>query len=811
MRMKAPILQAARSASCSNFHHTISGVDRAALPWLIAQLHDPEEKPLLFIANTDEEAESISSDLRLFLGSVLFLPSWEFSPYRKIAPSITCRHLRLHALGTLLHPAARSMGLVCVSSWLALSQCAPAQDLFLASPVLRRGTRLSPDELASRLLSLGYLSVHTVEDRGTFSRRGGVFDLFIPGSTHPLRLDYFDDEIDSLRPFDPASQASLRGEAVEQAVVWPNRDFLCDPENLSKARQRIRDWSDSVSLPRKSREQILETLAAGIATEELDYLLPLMDDTARPALDLLEGRVRLMAWEPRSGLDRLVETLSGFTRHFEEARKESLVCVPPASLFLSPEDWDRRISCVLEARVLRVEGDGKTANGTHLDTRPTPSLHATERPRERKRSVNVDHLVRYLGECRESGLQVTILCRSEAQLERIEFLLAQRRIKFARHPSGAPLDQPPDPWTVRLAFGELSHGFQERAQGHVFLPDHGIFGTPPPSGEAPRTPGAEVTPSLDLQEGDLVVHPEHGVGKYCGIVSLTASGVTGEFVLLEYGGQDKLYLPVYRLNLIQRWVGGGGPRPSLDKLGSQHFQKAKERAREAARDIAADLIKVHAERRLKKGFRFSDPDELYREFEGNFPYDETPDQLRAIEDTIRDMCSDHPMDRLICGDVGFGKTEVAIRAAFKACQDGKQVAILVPTTVLAEQHLSTFSRRLKDQALTVRGLSRFRPKAEQAETTAGLREGRVDIVIGTHRILSGDVEFSDLGLIIIDEEQRFGVEHKERLKKIRATVDVLTLTATPIPRTLHMSLMGLRDMCSDHPMDRLICGDVGFG
>ncbi len=799
MNAPSPQRHAAASAFRGADIRAISGADRASLPWLISLVHKPNSKPLLFISNSENEAEELAHDLQLFLKGVgcpdaLLLPAWEFSPYRKIAPSVTARHQRLQAMGALLRPADGAAASVVVTSWSALAQCAPPSRLFMSLPVLKAGARLDPDSLVKQLSGLGYQKSETVEDRGTWCRRGGILDLFIPTMNAPVRVDFFDDEIESVRAFDPATQSSNRSPLTAEVVVWPNREFLCDPESLASARQRIRDWCDSRDLPRKNRERILDALGAGIVTEEMDYLLPLMWEDSRSAWELLGDRVRTMVWEPSPR--EFQEEVEKLKEQFVGTKEESDIYLPPDELFLSSESIiaATNSSAHLRCSALEIETPSSDKMAS-IQTAPTPRLHVSESHPGRKHSSNLDQLEIYLKEKRDSGVQVNILCRTEAQLERMEFLLQQRKIPHLR--SEIRLPEGGDPLKVNLALGELSRGFEENCWRRVFLPDHEIFGTPAPTGKRRTqewTKAAQTASALDLQEGDLIVHPEHGVGRYTGIVTLTASGVSGEFVLLEYGGADKLYLPVYRLNLIQRWVGGGGPRPALDKLGSQHFQKAKERARESARDLAADLVRTQAARKLRKGFRFSDPDELFREFEGNFPFEETPDQLLAIQDTIRDMCSDQPMDRLICGDVGFGKTEVAIRAAFKACQDGKQVAVLVPTTVLAEQHLSTFVRRLRDHAVTVRGLSRFRPRAEQTETLAMVQEGKVDILIGTHRILSKDVHFSDLGLLVIDEEQRFGVEHKERLKKLRASVDVLTLSATPIPRTLHMSLMGLRDI-----------------
>jgi transcription-repair coupling factor (superfamily II helicase) len=414
----------------------------------------------------------------------------------------------------------------------------------------------------------------------------------------------------------------------------------------------------------------------------------------------------------------------------------------------------------------------------------------------------VERLTGWLSE----GLKVFIPCHQRGQAQRLLGLLEPYHLPVGLSERSFSAESFRREQTIALLLGEISRGFRLPSAGVVVVAEEELFGKRTRRRGMSEMKKKQVLTSLaELKIGDHMVHLDFGVGLYRGLQHLELSGVAGDFLLLEYAGGDKLYLPVDRMALVQRYVGAEGLEPRVDRLGSASWDKAKAKAREAVEEMAAELLEIYAARQVQKGHAFSPPDDLYREFEASFAWDETPDQLSAIDDVLQDMTSERPMDRLICGDVGYGKTEVAIRGAFKAVMDGRQVAVLVPTTILAQQHLESFRERFKEYPVTVEMLSRFRTPKEQKAILADVASGRVDVIIGTHRLLQKDVAFKELGLLIVDEEQRFGVAHKERLKKFRATVDLMTLTATPIPRTLYMSMMGIRDLSiiDTPPVDRL--------
>ncbi|MGZ3717491.1 MAG: transcription-repair coupling factor [Bdellovibrionota bacterium] len=688
-----------------------------------------------------------------------------------------------------------SNGFTLISSVSSFLQAAAEKSFYAESFSLRKGQSPGPEEIMRRLVRFGYTQADSVEDPGTFSLRGAILDVFAPSHDHPLRIEFFDEDIESIRMFNPETQRSVRilsdGETVE---LIPAREFACDPESLNTSRERLKEWADHNDLPRSARDRVSSLLGQGIVPPELDYLIPFLRAGEAWITDLLPPGSTLLVHE-RGGLAEE----EGERREREEVLyKKSLAnqqMIPePFRLFqdveraLNHPAWGR----VVEAREL-----------AFLDE--TPRFERLKLA-SRARHADVDGLVKHLKNLSDRGNHSVIVSNSQSQVDRVQFLLSQHRIRSIAVKTEA--DLPKDPSIVSLALGTVSESFFLPEKKIAFLSEDDIFGEKQHSARTKRAiaTAQPLTTMDDLVVGDLVVHAEHGIGRYTGLSRMKALGTEGDFVQLEFSGGDKLYLPVYRLESLGRYIGAHGSSSAhLDKLGSGSFEKTKSRVKAAIKDIARDLLRVQAERASRPGYAFSAPDEEFRAFEAEFPYDETPDQAKAIDDTIHDMHQPSPMDRLICGDVGFGKTEVAIRASFKAAQDAKQVAVLVPTTILAEQHYLNFSERMKGYPFKVASLSRFKSKKEQEATLKELAEGKLDILIGTHRLLSKDVRFKDLGLLVVDEEQRFGVEHKEKLKQLKATTDVLTLTATPIPRTLQMSLMGLKDISiiRTPPGDRL--------
>lgn len=794
-----------QSAELRKQRQQLNGLSSAALAYSLPELlATPSANTRRVILFADEAAaEKMLEDCQFFASfrggawkniPLLHLDGWEQSPYRNLQPSLSARLARIRAEEFLVSSATNKTWLV-VGSVRSFLQAAATTEHLNASVRVGKGMKIHPDALAAQLVKIGYTTTENVEDPGNFSVRGGILDVFPPSLENPVRLEFFDDEIESVRIFNPETQRSVRLLSdQEQINLIPNREFACDPTSLALAREKIKDWCDRHDLPRPARERVSLLLSQGVATPEMDYLLPFFREQQIWPADLVPPGSTICLFEPEA----ISEAENAWRAREEELFQNSLTrhqLVPePALLFqpletaLRPDRWQS----ITETRQLAIGEEAARFERLRLNSQ--------------KKSTDLPGLLRMLESLRERGSNTVIVANSQSQLDRVLFLLGQHKVRAVL--CQGEHDLPKDPSIVALTLGQLSESFHLPAQKIAFLSEDEIFGEKQHlhRTNTARKRSAAATISMDdLVTGDFVVHAEHGIGRYLGISRVKALGNEGDFVQIEYKAGDKLYVPVYRLESLARYVGASGEQGALDQLGSGSFAKTKEKVKSAIKDIAQDLLRVQAQREMREGHAFSSPDDEYRKFEAEFPFDETPDQAKAIQDTIDDMTLARPMDRLICGDVGFGKTEVAIRAAFKAVQDGKQVAVLVPTTILAEQHYLNFSQRIASYPFKLASLSRFKSRKEQAVVIEELAAGKVDIVIGTHRLLSKDVEFKELGLVIIDEEQRFGVEHKERLKQLKATTDVLTLTATPIPRTLQMSLMGLKDVSiiRTPPGDRL--------
>ncbi len=752
----------------------------------------------VFVAATEIEAEKLAKDLSFMKGffgdalaewEFLQLPGWEQSPYRNLQPSKSQRIERVKTL----HRISQSKGRwILVSSLEAILQKSPGKSLFAESFQLRKGSKFSPEFLEKRLIRLGYQAADSVEDTGTYSLRGGILDLYPISEDHPLRLEFFDDEIESIRVFNPETQRSIKIFSSSDVLeVVPAREFFCAEDALIQTREPLKAWCDENDLPKSARDRFSQLLQQGIATAEMDYLFPLFPSGATDVLDLCPDKVSIFLLEPEKIREHFQSWQEKQNELFQLSRQKQQMILEPTKLYSnldalmhsqSAESW-------IEVRELAMGENTQRFERIKLSS---PAAHN-----------QIEQLATKIRSLTELRAKVLLVANSQSQLDRLKFLLSQQKIPTVAINNASRF--PKEPGIPALINGTISESFYLPEEKICFISEDQIFGEKKHLNKTKRKQTLTPMAMNELVVGDLVVHSEHGIGKYMGLSQMRALNSDGDFALLEYADGDKLYVPIYRLETLARYIGSPDTPGALDKLGSGSFQKTKEKVKSAVKDIAQDLLRVQAERNSKSGFSFSPPDEEFRNFEAEFPFDETPDQAKAIEETIEDMCLPRPMDRLICGDVGFGKTEVAIRAAFKAAQDGKQVAVLVPTTILAEQHYISFSQRMQNYPMKVACISRFKSRKEQQEIVKDLSEGKIDILIGTHRLLSKDVQFKDLGLIIIDEEQRFGVEHKEKLKHLRATVDVLTLTATPIPRTLQMSLMGLKDVSiiRTPPGDRL--------
>ncbi len=754
----------------------LTGLTPAAGAYVLSRLFGALRRPFLVVAPDAAVQEALLKDLTFFLGGegsgggerwprLLAFPAHELLPFQELTFDAQVSAARVGAAWQAL--TAREPVFL-VASVLALKErLPPAAALKEAFTYVVAGAPVPREQFLRQLLEGGYERRPVVEEPGEFSVRGGILDLFPPLYEKPVRLEFFGDEVESIRFFDPGSQRSV-GPSLEELVVLPVSEVVLTPA----ARER--------ALAGKSRRRdprFWHHVREGLHFPGIERHLAEFYPDAPTLWDYLSRDTVLVGWDP-----------------VNLAREEKALAAGHPEL----SDWLDLTPMAAKAGQhahLRVEflPFEESEGPPCFPFRTAPLAGLAE---ELARTGGEDGrllpaLAQRLNDWRRQGGHLLLVSLNRHRAQRLVQLLAQEGlsaevVERAQFANGGQ---------VHIAVGEISAGFRLDAEGLVVLTEDEALGFRPERRRRRDTaPPLDLTSLADLREGDHIVHLDHGIGIYRGLVKLTAGSQVNDFLELEYQGGDRLFLPVDRLHLVQKYLGVEGVAPKVDRLGGKSWAKAKTRVRKAVEKIARELVELYAARRVLPGHGFSPPDNLFREFEATFPFEETPDQLQAIAEVLADMQGEKPMDRLICGDVGYGKTEVAVRAAFKAAMDGKQVAVLVPTTVLAEQHYETFTRRLANFPLEVRVLSRFKPPAEQKRILADLAKGRVDIIIGTHRLLSSDVAFKDLGLLIIDEEQRFGVKQKEKLKQWRRTVDVLTLTATPIPRTLQLSLAGLREL-----------------
>ncbi len=715
-----------------------------------------ETAPLVVVVRTDEEAHRLADDLAAWLpfGVVRVLPERAALPLERALPEHDESAERLEVLDLL---AGRHHHLVVVAPLLALVQrtLSPAQ-LAAGRVALRVGERIERRALLTALVHGGYEAAVEVSGVGEFANRGGIVDVWPPGASEPLRLELFGDEVESMRAFDPMTQGSRR--RVERATLLPASEFLpADGWEALAGR--------APALPSDALRADLAHLEQGDLVESAETWAALL--TAGPTSDHLPATAHLV-------LTDAAELRAIATDLDAQAIERHAGLVTSGEL---PPEWPLPYAAAetlstLEAHAAELLDEGAEAGAGYGPAPPLPG--------------RAERLAAWLGELTASGRRLVV---TTDQASRLGELLEESGRSVA---AAAELHEAPPAGAIGLVHGSLSAGFSHAPSNLLVLTDRELFGA---------TRVRRLTPSKRamtrdligrLAVGDAVVHIDHGIARYAGMTQREYGGATKEYLQLDFAGDDKIFLPADQIGRITRY--SGGPAPALSRLGGTDWERTKGRVRRAVLELAEDLLVIYAARASAPGFSFSPDTTWQRELEEAFPYTETRDQQRTIEEVKADMLRRRPMDRLVCGDVGYGKTEVALRAAFKAVQDGKQVAVLVPTTVLAQQHLGTFRRRLAPFPVRVEMLSRFVGKAEQGRTVEALAEGAVDILIGTHRILSKDIAFADLGLLVVDEEQRFGVGHKERIKAMRREVDVLTLSATPIPRTLHLSLVGIRDL-----------------
>jgi len=766
--------------------------------------------PLVVLTPDEERASILADDVAFFLGAsarpddpatpppVLHLPAVETSPYADLSPDRRAIMRRLAVLFRLAHGLTSPVLVLSAQAW--ARRVIPREGLMSLCDLLQSGQELQRDRTLAKLAAAGYMRVPVVEDPGTFAVRGGVIDLFTPLYRFPVRLELLGDLVESIRLFDPSTQRTLR--AIDEVYVHPVRETVLTPG--AQPRPRILAAADAAEHPSTRTRTILEQIEAGEDFFGIEALAPAFHARMAGLDEYLPAAVRFLIEDPEA-------TRAEAHRELVRAREMYQARLQDHRIALAPEDFvlgDQELAAQLEgrfcieARRVELHGDAEAASASvHFEVASNADLAAEL---QRARTEHGEHvltpLARRVAADREAGSASVFVVPNLTHAERLEGLLRGYELGPARLPAPQPVAPGSGPY---LIVGRLSQGF--RTDAVTYYTEEELFG-PRAQRRPPRARGAALGDLGELKPGDHVVHVEHGIGLYRGLTKMAATPKSPpiDFLHLEYDG-GTLYVPVYRLAQIQRYVGADRIKPALDKLGGKTWELKRRRVSAEVKKLAEDLLQIYAQREALPGHGFPPPDAMFREFEATFPFEETPDQQRAIEDVLGDMEQARPMDRLVCGDVGYGKTEVALRASLKAASGGKQVALLAPTTVLVEQHYQTFRTRFADYPVRVGVLSRFKSRADQSETIRKLAHGELDVVVGTHRLLSKDVRFRDLGLIVVDEEQRFGVTHKERLRALRTQVDTLVLTATPIPRTLHLTLVGLREISiiATPPADRL--------
>jgi transcription-repair coupling factor (superfamily II helicase) len=748
LTLRALLSRAAAAAAVDRLAPVTAGLTPPAKALAAAVAARTASSVALLVVPSDKDVEQMTADARFFFGALE--GASEAAVERAVLPLPSLQvdpyrgmapHFRVAAArARALHAAATgSARLIVASAAALLPRVSPPDRLLRASSEVRSGSELEPQDLADRLVDGGFTREDPVDEHGTFTIRGGIIDVFPAGDTEPVRIEFVGDMVETLRRYDPTTQRSVG--TIDQVLLVPVRERFDDGETMS-----VLDFL---------------TAARGVRVIVSEY-----EQSAAQAIKI------------REQLE---------SSHRDATARGSVAALSPGVAFVTWDDIDRRAAAAPRLEELGIEGDGAVR---HVACQPSMEFHS-----------RIGDWIADVRQARARGDRVLFVADSSGRAERTVEILQEYDIV------AVPVERAEDAHaaTVLVGVGTITRGFRLADAALQLYAEADVFEEERRGPETRRNLAKTFLSDLrDLKVNDLVVHVDHGIGEFVGLKQLsTRPGEVQEFLELRYHGDDKLFVPVERLDLIQKY--SGGTRPALDRLGGTTWEKAKTRVKKAMRDMAEELLKLYAQRRAVPGHAFAPDAHWQEEFEGAFPYELTVDQAAAITDIKRDMEAPIPMDRLLCGDVGYGKTEVAMRAAFKSVMDGKQVAFLAPTTVLAFQHLKTLRERFAGFPVTIDMVSRFRTKQETKEVLAGVTSGKVDVIVGTHRLLSKDVVFKDLGLLVVDEEQRFGVAHKERIKQMRKKVDVLTMTATPIPRTLNMSLVGIRDMSiiETPPKDRL--------
>ena len=779
----------------------IRGLANASTAYLLATLlADFPKKSFLILLPSQREAEQVLDEISTYAAypaletfpaaDINLFPGWSRKLFDGVAPSKNTVADRIRCLERLI---CRERTVIVTTPQALLSQLPARRQFAEASCILDLGDETDPDDVVRLLLRGGYENVDLVEVKGEFARRGDILDVYPLTADAPVRIEFFGDEVDSLRLFDPVSQRST--ERVESVTLTPLRELLASDISMEHWQTQVDALLQENGTPQLevAAQEMRHHLTEATASQEhplndgMEAFLPMLVPETELLTDYLPKGTIVCMIEPQWQRREAAHMQERMQEVYEKKLETGELMVPPARLLA---DFETLSSALQQHPCVSIS----LAPPREVMDAALPPLHFEMKPLALP-SGNYQTVIGQMKKWAEDGTDIHLFCETPQQARRVTEILAERELL------------PPD---VQTSVGAISEGFLNEALNLVVISEDELFGTRQqrrPIRRRPATDGSPILSLIDLKVGDYVVHVSHGIAIYEGIRRLTLDGKSQDFLILKYSSDNILYVPTYQMDLVQKYIGSkdSAAKPRVDRLGGTAWSKRKGRVKESIEQMADELLRLYALRQARKGYSFPAEVPWQTEFEALFPYQETNDQLQAIEDVKADMEAERPMDRLVCGDVGYGKTEVALRAAFKAVMSEKQVAILVPTTILALQHYDTFEKRFQPFPVHVEMLNRFRTAKEMRQIKEGLAKGTVDVVIGTHSLLSKSVGFENLGLLIVDEEHRFGVKHKEKIKQFKETIDVLTLTATPIPRTLHMSLVGIRDfsVINTPPADRL--------
>lgn len=787
MRQSTDYMDVIRAMEEQKLPCQVHGLSESQKAYISYCLFEDRPAQVLIITHNEMEAKKLYDDIRVFTEECFYFPIKEMV-FNVDVTSGEIKTERLHVIREVL----TGRPLIVVSSVDALFYRMPPADLFRKAPfTLTPGDMVDILELSSRLINLGYEHVELVEGKGQFAQRGGIVDIFPAISDEPVRIEFFGDEIDTIRVFDTMSQRSQN--KIQELSIYPAREVILNSEDIMGAIANMEE-----DLERRLKTIGKKSQESGIRLKER----------------VRENIEKLKNMRYFDGIDSYMGYIYEDAASFMEYMKNPVVIVDESSRVLHRiqnafEEFSENYKSMLEkGDLLPRQAEYMYTTERILDgIRSNSAVYMNMLPRSieemRPRSIvnfnaitmnplsgNIEYLYDEIRLRVKKQYKVLILAGTSARAERLVEALKEISIPALYKDKINELSA----GTISVTFGSLSRGMEFPDIKLSIISDREVFKEKKEKKKTFTKKSRKIESFTDIKAGDYVVHVNHGIGVFKGINELMIEGVKKDYLILQYNGGDTLYVPVEQLDMVQKYIGNDEAVPKVSKLGGNEWSKAKNKVKDSLKEMAEDLVKLYAQRSTLNGHAFSRDTHWQKQFEEEFPYEETPDQLNAIVEIKQDMEQSKPMDRLLCGDVGYGKTEVAIRAAFKAVMDGKQVAVLVPTTILAEQHYNNFKQRFVDFPITIEMLSRFRTGESQRKTLKALSSGNVDVIVGTHKLLQKDIRYKDLGLLVIDEEQRFGVSHKEKIKAMKKNIDVLTLTATPIPRTLHMSMIGVRDM-----------------